>query len=63
MVFNDNMIKILIIYIKTETSIWLLIKKNKYINKGLERPDKALSQVDFKLNLYDFQFHLFQAIY
>lgn len=44
-IFNNNIIKILIINTKTETSIWLLITENKSFGKRFGRLDKNICQV------------------
>ena len=51
MAFDSDIINAPIIYTKIEVFIWLLIKKNKYSNGGLEKADKAIDQVDLNLNL------------
>lgn len=33
-----------------ETTIWLLIKKNKYSGKGFKRFNKAVSQICFEIS-------------
>ena len=51
LIFNGNIIKISIIYIKMETSIWLLIKKNKGFDRRYRRPNEAVGQVGFDIGL------------
>ena len=51
LVFDGNIIKTPIIYTKAEVFIWLLVKYNKSSNRGLQRLDKAVGQVDFDSNL------------
>ena len=51
LIFDDNIIKILIIYTKTKASIWLSIKKNKCSGGRFGRPDKAIDQVGFNIVL------------
>ena len=50
-IFDNKIIKALIINTKVETTIWLLIKKNKYFYKRFKRSDKTINKVNFNINL------------
>ena len=42
LIFDGDIVKILIIHTKAKASIWLFIKKNKCSGEGFKRPDKAI---------------------
>ena len=54
LVFDSNIVEILIINAKAEASIWLLIEDDKCSNKGLGRPNKAVGQVGLNISFQDF---------
>ena len=56
-VFDSDIMKTPIIYIKAEASIWLPIKKNRYSGRGFRKPDEAVGQVGFDVGLQSLQLY------
>lgn len=50
MVFHSKIIKVLVIDIKRKSTLWLLIKENKYFNTRFKKSNKVINLIYFNIN-------------
>ena len=62
-ILDHQVVEFLIIYTKTEATIFFLNKQYWSTGREFGRPDKITSQVDFNIDFQRFQLYLPQAVY